>query len=75
MKRMIRKALPYIIAIIVGIVIMLIVTPIAKANRDVPSLIGGEVCIPVIAVGGTVMVKSIRNDIKSGMFNMEDDEQ
>ena len=54
---------------------MLIVTPIAKANRDVPSLIGGEVCIPVIAVGGTVMVKSIRNDIKSGMFNMEDDEQ
>lgn len=75
MKRMIRKALPYIIAIIVGIVVMLIVTPIAKANRDVPSLIGGEVCIPVIAVGGTVMVKSIRNDIKSGMFNMEDDEQ
>lgn len=75
MKRMIRKALPYIIAIIVGIVVMLIVTPIAKANRDVPSLIGGEVCIPVITVGGTVMVKSIRNDIKSGMFNMEDDEQ
>lgn len=75
MKRMIRKALPYIIAIIVGIVVMLIVTPIAKANRDVPSLIGGEVCIPVIAVGGTVMVKSIRNDIKSGVFNMEDDEQ
>lgn len=75
MKRIIRKALPYIIAIIVGIVVMLIVTPIAKANRDVPSLIGGEVCIPVIAVGGTVMVKSIRNDIKSGMFNMEDDEQ
>lgn len=75
MKRMIRKALPYIIAIIVGIVVMLIVTPIAKANRDVPSLIGGEGCIPVIAVGGTVMVKSIRNDIKSGVFNMEDDEQ
>lgn len=75
MKRMIRKALPYIIAIIVGIVVMLIVTPIAKANRDVPSLIGGEVCIPVIAVDGTVMVKSIRNDIKSGVFNMEDDEQ
>ena len=75
MKRMIRKALPYIIAIIVGIVVMLIVTPIAKANRDVPSLIGGEVCMPVIAVGGTVMVKSIRNDIKSGVFNMEDDEQ
>lgn len=75
MKRMIRKALPYIIAIIVGIVVMLIVTPIAKANRDVPSLTGGEVCIPVIAVGGTVMVKSIRNDIKSGVFNMEDDEQ
>lgn len=75
MKRMIRKALPYIIAIIVGIVVMLIVTPIAKANRDVPSLIGGEVCIPVIAVGSTVMVKSIRNDIKSGVFNMEDDEQ
>lgn len=75
MKRMIRKALPYIIAIIVGIVVMLIVTPIAKANRDVPSLIGGEVCIPVIAVGGTVMVKSIRNDIKSGVFNMRDDEQ
>lgn len=75
MKRMIRKALPYIIAIIVGIVVMLVVTPIAKANRDVPSLIGGEVCIPVIAVGGTVMVKSIRNDIKSGVFNMEDDEQ
>ena len=75
MKRMIRKALPYIIAIIVGIVVMLIVTPIAKANRDVPSLIGGEVCIPVIAVGGTVMVNSIRNDIKSGVFNMEDHEQ
>lgn len=75
MKRMIRKALPYIIAIIVGIVVMLIVTPIAKANRDVPSLIGGEVCIPVIAIGGTIMVKSIRSDIKSGMFNMEDDEQ
>lgn len=75
MKHMIRKALPYIIAIIVGIVVMLIVTPIAKANRDVPSLIGGEVCIPVITVGGTVMVKSIRNDIKSGVFNMEDDEQ
>lgn len=75
MKHMIRKALPYIIAIIVGIVVMLIVTPLAKANRDVPSLIGGEVCIPVIAVGGTVMVKSIRNDIKSGVFNMEDDEQ
>jgi LytS/YehU family sensor histidine kinase len=75
MKRIIKKALPYIIAIIVGIVVMLIVTPIAKANREVPSLVGGEMCIPVIAVVGTFIVRSIYNDIKSDMFNTEDDEQ
>lgn len=76
MKHIIKKALPYIIALVIGVVVMFLIMPTVKAHRENPSLIGGEILIPFVAVGGTFMVRSIYRDIKSGMFSAdeEDDE-
>lgn len=41
---------------------------IAVAER-VPALIGGEVCVPLLIVGGWYAVKSIIKDIKGGLFH------
>ena len=76
MKQRIKKALPYIIALIVGVVTMIFVIPAAKAAREVPTLWGGELCIPVLAVIMVLIARTIRNDIKSEILNQdeEDDE-
>ena len=76
MKQLIKKALPYIIALIVGVVTMIFVIPAAKAAREVPALWGGELCIPVLTVIMVLIARTIRNDIKSEMLNQdeEDDE-
>lgn len=76
MKQLIKKALPYIIALIVGVVTMIFVIPAAKAAREVSALWGGELCIPVLAVIMVLIARTIRNDIKSEMLDQdeEDDE-
>ena len=76
MKQLIKKALPYIIALIAGVVTMIFVIPAAKAAREVPTLWGGELCIPVLTVIMVLIARTIRNDIKSEMLDQdeEDDE-
>lgn len=73
MKHIFKQLIPYLIALVIGIVIMIMVTSYAKAQRTDPSLIGGEVLIPLLAMLLVLIVRNIRNDIRSGMFS--DDEE
>ena len=80
-----RKFLPYLIALVIGVVVMLIITPYAESQRlpmdpvaaRVPGAgTGGEVLIPFIAVGGVFFVRSVLKDIKDGIFaQLSDDSE
>lgn len=83
-----KKFLPYIIALVIGIVVMLIVAPSAKSQRlpldpvaaQAPGAgIGGEVLIPVIAVGGVFFFRCVRKDVREGVWaqlgKFEEDDQ
>ena len=71
---MIKKAMPYMIALIVGIVLMFLIMPMAKAGRTNPSLIGGEVLIPVMAIVITGIWKN-RAKIAESLNLEEDDDE
>lgn len=75
MKHIFKQLIPYLVAMVIGIVIMIMVTPYAKAQRTDPSLIGGEVLIPFLAILLVLIVRSIRNDIRSGMFSDDEDDE
>lgn len=64
LKKALKKLLPYFIALIVGLVLMLICTPYAKAHREDPSLVGGEACLPALTVLYVFAVKTISGEIK-----------
>lgn len=53
-----KKIMPYVIALIIGVMICILITPIAKANRRNRQLVGGEILIPVYAIGITAIVRS-----------------
>lgn len=64
LKKALKKLLPYFIALIVGLVLMWICTPYAKAHREDPSLVGGEACLPALTVLCVFAVKTIPGEIK-----------
>lgn len=72
LKRIIKVAAIYILALGVGVALFFIARPYAKAHRENPNLIGGEVGLPIAVPMLTYMVRSIRNDIKAGLFSAEE---
>lgn len=63
-KKILKAALPYIIALIAGVILWAICTPYAKAHREDPSLVGGEACLPALTVLCVFAVKTIPGEIK-----------
>lgn len=45
-----KKVLAYGLALIIGVLLTVIATPYARAHRADPSLVGGEVFLPVFPV-------------------------
>lgn len=74
LKKALKKLLPYFIALIVGLVLMWICTPYAKAHRADPTLTGGEVLLPILAILAVAIFQSIK-EARGMMREAERDDQ
>lgn len=63
-KKILKAALPYIIALIAGVILWAICTPCAKSQREDPSLVGGEACLPALTVLAVVLIKNLPRKIR-----------
>jgi hypothetical protein len=59
-KKALKALLPYSIALIVGLFLTWICTPYAKAHRADPTLTGGEVLLPILAILAVAFIKSFK---------------
>lgn len=59
-KNALKALIPYIIALVVGLFLTWICTPYAKAHRANPTLIGGEVCLPILTILAVLLFKSFK---------------
>ncbi len=64
LKKALKALIPYIIALIVGLILMWICTPYAKAHRADPTLTGGEVCLPLLTVAAVALIKHLPREIR-----------
>lgn len=74
LKKALKKLLPYFIALIVGLVLTWICTPYAKAHRADPTLTGGEVLLPILAILAVAIFQSIK-EAREMMREAERDDQ
>ncbi len=68
MNRKIKKALEAVAVIAVAGVLFYFSRKAGVAYRG-NELWGGEICVPLLVVGGYYSVKGIAKDIRSGLFN------
>lgn len=71
-----KRFIPYLFALAMGIMLWALVTPAVKARRADQRLIGGEMLLPVYCVAGTAVVrnrKKIAAEFRS--MNKEDDDE
>lgn len=77
LKKAFTALRPYLIALIVGVILMWICTPYAKAHRENPSLIGGEILLPALPVLIVVFAKSFkefRQTMKTTLNDTDEDD-
>ena len=60
LKKALKALIPYIIALLVGLFLAWICTPYAKAHRADPTLTGGEVLLPILAILAVALFKSFK---------------
>ena len=68
--KILKRIIPYIVALILGVALWILVTPYAKAHRVDPSLTGGEALFPIAAVFGVMIVRTWRKE--NGYYDKED---
>ena len=64
----------YLTALGIGIALYFLMRPYAMAHRFDPTRIGGEVVFPIAIPFLAFFARSVRNDIKSGLFSQEANE-
>jgi len=74
LEKALKKLLPYFIALIVGLFLTWICTPYAKAHRADPTLTGGEVLLPILAILAVAIFQSIK-EAREMMREAERDDQ
>lgn len=72
-----KRFIPYVFALMMGIMLWALLTPYARAHRQDQRLIGGEMLMPVVCVAATAIVrnrKKIAAELRS-MNEKEDDDE
>lgn len=77
MKNLSTKAKKWIEAgaVVSAAAVLFVITRKLGVQQRGNTLLGGEICVPMLIIGGWYAVKSIVRDIKSGLFRMEDGDE
>ena len=71
LKKILKRAIPYAVAIAVGLILWWLMTPYAKTHRMDPTLIGGEALFPLLAILCIAFFKSFKESRLAAKYEEE----